>query len=101
MGIKGTDIIPYEYIKIVWEDIQDDEYIESDNLKGIRFILDWEYDEPITFDQVIKMAEERGYVDRVGVLTVIAESWTQGKIYTYGNYLDVDWVEQGTTKGFV
>ena len=56
-------------------------------------------DETDTFLSLNDCLKEVGY-DGNGVCTVILESWSSGKVYRYGNYIDKKWYIHGKTYGF-
>ena len=58
----------------------------------------FENDTMITLDKCLEIAKLEGYTE--GIILVIAESYLDGKIYRYGNYLDDTWYEVGTMAGF-
>ena len=56
--------------------------------------------ETLTFNDVIKLAEQNGLRDDMYIL-MIAENPTSGKVYKHGNYKPWNtWYECGETEGF-
>lgn len=66
--------------------------------KVIHIMQDFEYDEPLTFGDILEKCRESGYT--VGTILLIAESYLSGTIYRYGNYGDDLWYEVGSMVGF-
>lgn len=66
--------------------------------KVIHIMQDFEYDEPLTFGDILEKCIESGYT--VGTILLIAESYLSGTIYRYGNYGDDLWYEVGSMVGF-
>ena len=66
--------------------------------KVIHIMQDFEYDEPLTFGDILEKCIESGYA--VGTILLIAESYLSGTIYRYGNYGDDLWYEVGSMVGF-
>lgn len=85
-GIKNTDSIGYaNLLKIIF------------NNKCINMILSDESSLNYTFTDVLNEAYKNGYYE--GVITLIAESPLDGKVYEYGNY-GLYWVRHGETRGY-
>ena len=87
--IKGTDIIWADILMVVFDD------------KCVKLYCgDPRLDHPAcyTFDDIIKVAKDNGYVS--GSILLIAESPLTGHIYQYGNYEPDQWYEHGKTMGY-
>ena len=52
----------------------------------------------LTLNDCLNKAKENGYKD--GIITVLSESYLDGEVYRYGNYLDNEWYEVGKLAGF-
>lgn len=52
----------------------------------------------LTLNDCLNKAKENGYKD--GIITVLSESYLDGEVYRYGNYLDSEWYEIGKLAGF-
>ena len=63
----------------------------------ITHVVDDERLLKVTFADVLKIAKTNGYKN--GVITLIAESPLNGRVYLYGNYGPF-WVECGSTNGY-
>ena len=52
----------------------------------------------LTLNDCLNKAKENGYKD--GIIIVLSESYLDGEVYRYGNYLDSEWYEIGKLAGF-
>ena len=83
---KNDEQILTEDIKVIFDE------------KVINIMQDFEFDEPMTFGDILEKSIENGYVD--GTILLITESYLKGTIYRYGNYRDDLWYEVGNMVGF-
>lgn len=51
-----------------------------------------------TLDDCLNIAKEKGYKE--GTIVVLSESYLDGEVYRYGNYLDNEWYQIGKLAGF-
>lgn len=49
-------------------------------------------------NNIDQLAKENGYTS--GTIIVLSESYLDGEVYRYGNYLDDEWYEIGKLAGF-
>lgn len=83
---------------------KNDEQILTEDIKAIfdekviHIMQDFEYDEPLTFGDILEKCRDIGY--EVGTILLITESYLDGAIYRYGNYGDDLWYEVGNMVGF-
>lgn len=80
----------FDIIKIIFEDYNGHKAL-------IRYLDEYNY-QRYSLDKVLKIAKQNGYID--GIITVLAENPTNGKVFTYGNYLDGKWWETGVLDGY-
>lgn len=83
---KNDEQIFYENIKVIFDE------------KVIHIIQCLEYEEPITFFDILEKCKENGY--KSGTILIICESYLRGIVYKYGNYGDDLWYEVGNMIGF-
>lgn len=83
---------------------KNDEQILTEDIKAIfdekviHIVQVFEYDEPMTFGDILGKCIDNGY--EVGTILLITESHLDGTIYRYGNYGDDLWYEVGNMVGF-
>lgn len=95
--IKNTDVLFGDVFYII---VPNDD--GTDNKKGVvitKYVCQ-EYDENMTFNDVLSVAKENGFSE--GTFIVIAESPREGIIYQYANCYEGEpyWSEYGTTQGY-
>lgn len=83
----------------LWEDIKiifGDKYINLFN----NIEPDYENNcmKGLTLNDCLRIAKENGY--QGGTIMVLSESFLDGDVYRYGNYLDDEWYEIGKLAGF-
>lgn len=83
---KNDEQILTEDIKVIFDE------------KVINIMQDFEFDEPMTFGDILEKCIENGYEG--GTILLITESYLDGTIYRYGNYGDDLWYEVGNMVGF-
>lgn len=84
---KNDEMVLMEDIKVLFADTY------------LHFSQEFEFENPLTFGDILNKCREKGYERRV--ILLIAESYLGGTIYRYGNYKDDDeWIEVGTMEGF-
>ena len=83
---------------------KNDEHIFTEDIKAIigdkviHIMQEYEFDELMTFGDILEKCIENGYVG--GTILLITESYLDGTIYRYGNYGDDLWYEVGNMVGF-
>lgn len=83
---------------------KNDEQIFTEDIKAIfdekviHIMQGYEFDEPMTFGDILDKCIENGYEG--GTILLITESYLSGTIYRYGNYGDDLWYEVGNMVGF-
>ena len=89
MIVDGNEIGCYDgIVKIIYQD----------KCRAIVLTANGEDDEFVTLNDFLKIIE---WKPKMGVVLVIIESWTSGKIYQWANNCgEPVWCEHGTTKGF-
>lgn len=90
--VANKNTILWEDVKIIFED------------KYIKLFNDLEPDyenncmKGLTLNDCLRIAKENGY--KRGTIMVLSESYLDGDVYRYGNYLDDEWYEIGKLAGF-
>ena len=84
---------------VLWEDVK---IIFKD--KYINLFNDLEPDyknncmKGLTLNDCLKIAKENGYTR--GTIMILSESFLNGEVYRYGNYLNNKWYQIGKLAGF-
>lgn len=84
--IEETEKIGYyDIIHIIFEN------------KHYKLLMDYRYDKPMTFKDVLDYAKKRGY--KKGVLMLLADQELEGEGWLYNNYPKT-WYKYCVTKGY-
>lgn len=91
--VENEELIEADIIRVFF-------HSENETFKCLELMPTEEEKETLTFNDVIKLAEQNGLRDDMYIL-MIAENPTSGKVYKHGNYKPWNtWYECGETEGF-